>query len=73
MDNTHACPVRPCRVRVAPQYLMCGFHWGMVPRELRSAVWRSWRGGLGLGSMEHVDAMRAAVDAAGARGGGASG
>ena len=72
MDNTHECPVGTCRARVAPQHLMCGFHWRMVPQELRSVVWRAWRGGLGLGSPEHIDAMMAAVDAA-AAGAGRSG
>ena len=63
MDSTHECPARGCRAGVRPDYLMCGFHWRMVPQETRSAVWRAWRGGLGLGSEEHVAAMRAAIAA----------
>ena len=64
MDTTHECPVGPCRTRVDPDRLMCGYHWRMVPQEVRSAVWRAWRGGLGWGSAEHVEAMKAAVSAA---------
>jgi len=64
LDETHECPVGACRARVAPQLLMCGFHWMMVPQELRSAVWSAWRGGLGWGTPGHVAAMRAAVAAA---------
>jgi hypothetical protein len=40
------CPIKGCSVAVPNRNtLMCATHWHMVPRSLRSEVWRWWRNG----------------------------
>lgn len=59
---THACPVKRCPVmRVPDDFLMCGQHWHMVAAPLRSAVWKAYRQGAGLGSTELLAAQSAAI------------
>lgn len=42
---SHHCHARGCSVQVKPELLMCRKHWFMVPRDIRDAVWRSYRPG----------------------------
>jgi hypothetical protein len=60
---THRCPVTPCPREVPRNHLMCGTHWRMVPPPLRSAVWRAFGDGSGLGSRALLTAQRAAIAA----------
>ena len=41
----HTCHARGCETPVRPEYLMCGRHWGRVPRVIQRAVWASYRVG----------------------------
>jgi hypothetical protein len=64
---SHQCPVNGCPRRVAMHMLMDRDHWYMVPRPLRNAVWDAYDGGFGAGTPEHMDAIRAAVEAVNAK------
>jgi hypothetical protein len=57
----HACPL--CPTEVPRNLLMCGRHWGMVPANLRSAVWRAYDHGRGIGSRSLRLAQVAAITA----------
>ena len=63
----HQCPVARCPAGVAPDRLMCRFHWYLVPRTLRDAVWRTWNSGEDAGTEGHRLACSAAVLAVNAR------
>jgi hypothetical protein len=41
--------------------LACSRHWYQVPKPIRAAVYRAWRGGQGAGTEAHANAMRAAI------------
>lgn len=41
----HLCHAVGCNERVLPSRLMCPPHWFMVPRALRTRVWRAYRPG----------------------------
>jgi len=41
--------------------LLCRPHWHMVPKPLRNAVWVTWAGGAGEGTLAHCQAIRAAL------------
>jgi hypothetical protein len=43
--NKRQCPINGCRVQIDSKLLMCPAHWGMVPKPLRSEVWRWYRNG----------------------------
>lgn len=58
---SHKCPSDRCSKQVNGNSLMCGYHWFMIPKSLRDAVWRTWQNGKGMGSQEHLAAMRAAI------------
>lgn len=60
---THQCPRRGCTRRVPVHRLMCGGCWFSLPKAIRDEVWRTWRGGRGKLSDEHVEAMAKAVEA----------
>lgn len=62
-DSSHKCPREGCEIRVEPGKLACRSDWYRVPRALRWAVLRAWRGGQGAGSPEHRHAMVAAIRA----------
>lgn len=62
--TTHLCPVPGGDREVPSDQLMCARHWYTVPKPLRAALWRAWRNGAGMGSAEHVAAMRACIKAA---------
>ncbi len=57
----HACPAMKCENSVAPDQLMCSRHWYMVPRPVRSAVWRAWSDGAGAGTPAHTAAISRAI------------
>lgn len=61
----HTCPAAGCTVSVQSDMLMCRKHWFMVPKVLRSRVWRAWDNGNGAWSQEHRAACAAAIDAVG--------
>jgi hypothetical protein len=57
----HECPAHGCERLVDNTMLACGSHWYAIPKDLRDAVWRTYRRGLGAGSPEHAEAVLAAV------------
>lgn len=63
MSATHECPATGCTRRVGIHMLMCRPHWFMVPKPLRDDVRDAYAGGMGAGSVEHVNAVRAAISA----------
>lgn len=61
----HHCHARGCVRSVPPEYLMCGYHWRLVPKVLQLAVWRTYRPGQcddKRPSREWHDAADAAID-----------
>jgi len=60
---THKCPGPGCEEQIARSRLMCGPHWGEVPRPLQAEVYAAWDRGRGRGSLRHLQAVRAAVEA----------
>jgi hypothetical protein len=64
---SHKCPGPGCTARVADHMLMCRPHWYQVPRALRNDVWAAWDNGMGAGTIEHTEAITAAIDALKAR------
>lgn len=56
----HECPAPGCDRLVDSQQLACRPHWYQIPKVLRDAVWRAYRGP-GVGSPEHTEAVLAAV------------
>ncbi len=56
----HKCAVPGCPARIDSRLLMCLRHWRRVPADLKVAVWREYRAG--MGSAYDV-AVAAAVDA----------
>lgn len=62
--SAHICPVPGGDRDVPADQLMCSRHWYSVPKPLRVALWRAWNGGKGMGTAEHVAAMRACIKAA---------
>lgn len=61
--GSHLCPGPGCQLHVSPDRLMCRGHWYAVPKPLRDLVWATWRSGVGAGTPEHTDAIRAAIAA----------
>lgn len=43
--TAHTCHAEACTAKVPPKMLMCGKHWGMVPRPLQRAIWATYRRG----------------------------
>jgi hypothetical protein len=62
-DDLRECPIDGCTERHARTKLMCRDHWYMVPKELRDAVWKAYRGA-GVFSEEYAEARDAAIAAA---------
>lgn len=62
--DRHDCAVPVCDVQIDRARLMCPPDWYRVPKPLRDAVWRTWRGGAGVLTPAYLSARRAAVDAA---------
>ena len=62
---THTCHAEGCSKAVAPKYLMCPRHWGMVPRPQQLEIWRHYRNGQEVDkrpSTEYLAVMKATVD-----------
>jgi hypothetical protein len=60
---THKCPGHECQEQVAAGKLMCAAHWGEVPPQLQAEVYEAWDRGRGRGSLRHLAAVQAAVEA----------
>ena len=41
----HHCHWPGCEVNVPPRLWGCKFHWFLLPKELRSKIWRAYRSG----------------------------
>lgn len=41
----HTCHAERCTTPCKPEYLMCGRHWRMVPRQIQREVWAAYRPG----------------------------
>jgi hypothetical protein len=67
----HECPADGCAKLVDASMLMCAPHWYMVPKHLRSAVWRAWNRGAGARTPAHTAAIMAAIDSVNMQLGGA--
>lgn len=48
----HKCHAYGCKRDVAPKYLMCRYHWNMVPKPMQDAVWSAYQPGQELGEKE---------------------
>ena len=44
-EAAHHCHATGCAKAVPPELLMCARHWRMVPRNLQTPVWSSYRVG----------------------------
>lgn len=62
--STHVCPVPGGTGEVDDDMLLCARHWYTVPKALRAALWAAWRNGKGMGTAEHLAAMKACIRAA---------
>jgi len=60
---THKCPGPGCEEQIAVGKLMCGPHWDEVPAPLQAEVYAAWDRGRGRGSLRHLQAVRAAIEA----------
>jgi hypothetical protein len=63
------CPVlegttKACKATVRPGHLMCARHWSQVPVDLRTEVWRTWRGWQRASTDDRWDAYMVARAAA---------
>jgi hypothetical protein len=38
----HTCHAKGCRTSCKPEYLMCGYHWRLVPADIQRAVYRAY-------------------------------
>lgn len=57
----HNCPGPGCKRQVPPDKLACPRHWYQVSPPVRSLVYRTWAGGMGAGTDEHMAAMDQAI------------
>jgi hypothetical protein len=63
------CPVPECTRSRCFGELMCGPHWGQVPKAIQRAVRAAWRDGEGFGTPAHLAACNAAIAAVSRRSG----
>lgn len=54
MTSTHECPWPGCEVQVPRAMLACRPHWYALPEELRTRLWRAYRGQSGENHFEVV-------------------
>jgi len=66
-NTTHRCPITGCVQRVPDHQLMCVRHWRLVAPDLRSRLYQAWDSGRGVGSAQHHETMRLAVNEVEAR------
>jgi hypothetical protein len=60
-EPEHVCPGGCGRRHINHGRLACRECWHRLPRPLRYAVILAWRGGAGLGTVKHRDAIDAAL------------
>lgn len=41
----HSCHATGCRTAIPPDLFMCKYHWFLLKREMRAAIWRTYRPG----------------------------
>jgi hypothetical protein len=59
---SHQCPAPECDKTIADDsMLMCSRDWYRVPKPLRTAVWRAYANGAGLGSPALHRAQQVAI------------
>ncbi|HEY6154663.1 MAG TPA: hypothetical protein VIW07_13060 [Candidatus Udaeobacter sp.] len=56
----HKCPVPGCRSMVQRTMAMCFTHWRMVPSNIQSKIWTTWRAS---DWQAHAEAMKLAMAA----------
>jgi hypothetical protein len=56
---THKCPYGPCDRQVDRAQFACRNHWYWLPKDLRDAIWGSYRSG---DTGAHMEAMSDAID-----------
>lgn len=61
--RTHQCPAPGCKAEIKASKLMCADDWGQVPEPLQQEVYAAWNRGKGRGTLRHLQAMMAAVEA----------
>jgi hypothetical protein len=62
----HTCHAEGCSTKVPPKLLMCARHWRLVPKDLQSRVWATYRPGQEVDkrpTAEYLAAAQAAIDA----------
>ena len=57
---THHCHAHNCTRSVPPKMFMCRTHWFMVPKDMQSAIWRTYRPGQEIDKRPSDDYLRAA-------------
>lgn len=55
------CPIDGCEKQVPNTMLMCKTHWYMVPAHMRNAVWRAYKRGEGIFTVDYMRARDAAI------------
>ena len=40
--SVHTCHAEDCDTPVPPRMFMCRYHWFMLPRSMRNAIWREY-------------------------------
>lgn len=60
----HKCHAYGCKRDVAPKYLMCRFHWNMVPKPMQEAVWSTYQAGQELGEKQPTQVYLEAAELA---------
>lgn len=41
----HTCHATGCDIHVPPEMFMCRAHWFALPKNMRNAIWRTYRSG----------------------------
>lgn len=61
---SHCCHAFECHKEIPPKLLMCIRHWKMVPKDIQSLVWKTYRPGQEIDkqpSQEYLLVQRSAV------------
>lgn len=61
--STHKCPGPVCEAEIPAAKLMCPGHWAEVPGPLQREVYAAWDRGRGRGTLRHLRAVQAAIEA----------
>ena len=65
MTAPHTCHAQGCSTTVPRKLFMCRKHWYQLPKDLRDAVWATYRPGqeqTGRPSPAYLKAARSAID-----------